>query len=159
MFKLSNSSPSLPSALLSFVLLIVSRWHPPLSNLVALKTDKNHQMIQRGRRLSCLSHIDFPALFERSKNIMNKIKKCITGCLLKHNTKLSNVRDTCMMYKVNSVYPAQTCVRFCFSVREGWRYQIEWIFRKTAFNSPPLIFGKSCCNFFYNWYGRIYSRR
>ena len=50
------------------------------------------------------------------KNEENK-KSDITGCLLKQNIKLSNVRDTCMMYKVNSAYPAQTCVSFYFSVR------------------------------------------
>ena len=35
--------------------------------------------------------------------------------------------------------------------REGWRYQIEWIFRKNpneVWLPPPLIFGKLYCKFF-----------
>ena len=75
---------------------------------------------------------------------MNKIKKCITGCLLKHNIKLSNVRDTCMMYKVNSVYPAQACVRFFFQLgKDGATKSNEFSEKlQTAFNPPLLIFGK-----------------
>ena len=93
---------------------------------------------------------------------MNKIKENdIAGCLLKHFIKLSNVRDTCMMYKVNNAYPAQTCVRFCFSVREGWRYQIGWIFGNIPIGlwPPSPHFRKTMLQFFYNWYGPIYTRR
>ena len=47
-------------------------------------------------------------------------------------------------------------------LREGWRYQIRWIFGNVSNGlRPPLIFGKLYCNFFYNGYGCIiiYARR
>ena len=54
-------------------------------------------------------------------------------------------------------------LKFCIVVtklREGSGYQIGWIFGKIPNgNWPPLIFGKLCCNFFYNGYGCIYARR
>ena len=42
---------------------------------------------------------------------------------------------------------------------EGSRYQIGWIFGKipNGLWPPPLIFGKSCFNFFYNGYARRYE--
>ena len=33
--------------------------------------------------------------------------------------------------------------------------QMNFQKNQTAFNPPPLIFGKLCCNFFYNGHGRI----
>ena len=52
-------------------------------------------------------------------------------------------------------------VVFVCSFREGSRSQIGWIFGKipNGLWPFPLIFGKLCCNFFYNGYGRIYAMR
>ena len=45
------------------------------------------------------------------------------------------------------------CIRLChpnkiYLLREGWRYQIGWIFGKIPNLPPPLIFRKLYCNFF-----------